>query len=189
MPVLKHRTAPQGELPANMKQFWRFLLRKNLPADSLSGLTHAVFGLGDSGSVSCPLAMQPACCTSTTRSLQLEAATHEPQGAPTGYVHYNVVAKKLTRRLEALGSKSVIEQGLGDDQHPHGYEAALDPWLARLWATLRAQHPLSPGVTEASSWPLPLMRRHATHIAVYCHAGALNLETTACWKKDSRVDL
>lgn len=41
----------QGELPSNMKQSWRFLLRKNLPADSLAGLAHAVFGLGDSGSV------------------------------------------------------------------------------------------------------------------------------------------
>ena len=32
-----------------MKQFWRFLLRKSLPADSLAGVTFAVFGLGDSG--------------------------------------------------------------------------------------------------------------------------------------------
>ena len=39
----------QGELPDNMKQFWRFLLRKSLPASSLAGLTYAVFGLGDSG--------------------------------------------------------------------------------------------------------------------------------------------
>lgn len=39
----------QGELPDNLKQFWRFLLRKSLPASSLAGLTYAVFGLGDSG--------------------------------------------------------------------------------------------------------------------------------------------
>jgi sulfite reductase alpha subunit-like flavoprotein len=31
-------TTGQGEEPDNMKQFWRFLLRKNLPADSLQGL-------------------------------------------------------------------------------------------------------------------------------------------------------
>ncbi|EIE26765.1 riboflavin synthase domain-like protein [Coccomyxa subellipsoidea C-169] len=103
-------TTGQGELPSNMKQSWRFLLRKNLPADSLAGLAHAVFGLGDSG-----------------------------------YVQYNVVAKKLTRRLAALGGRAVIEQGLGDDQHPHGYEAALDPWLACLWAALRTEYPLPPG--------------------------------------------
>lgn len=65
-----------------------------------------------------------------------------------------MVAKKLTRRLAALGSRCVMEQGLGDDQHPHGYEAALDPWLAQLWATLRAQHPLPPGITEANPWHL-----------------------------------
>ena len=32
-----------------MRAFWRFLLRKNLPADSLSGVSFAAFGLGDSG--------------------------------------------------------------------------------------------------------------------------------------------
>jgi sulfite reductase alpha subunit-like flavoprotein len=31
-----------------MTRFWRFLLRKALPADSLTGLSYAVFGLGDS---------------------------------------------------------------------------------------------------------------------------------------------
>ncbi|KDR16972.1 NADPH-dependent diflavin oxidoreductase 1 [Zootermopsis nevadensis] len=41
-------TTGQGEEPDNMKHFWRFLLRKNLPADSLQGLRYAVLGLGDS---------------------------------------------------------------------------------------------------------------------------------------------
>jgi equilibrative nucleoside transporter 1/2/3 len=31
-------TTGQGEEPDNMKQFWRFLLRKYLPADSLQGV-------------------------------------------------------------------------------------------------------------------------------------------------------
>jgi len=31
-------TTGQGEEPDNMKQFWRFLLRKNLPPDSLQGM-------------------------------------------------------------------------------------------------------------------------------------------------------
>jgi sulfite reductase alpha subunit-like flavoprotein len=31
-------TTGQGEEPDNMKMFWRFLLRKNLPADSLQGV-------------------------------------------------------------------------------------------------------------------------------------------------------
>ncbi|KAI9030660.1 hypothetical protein CLU79DRAFT_694685 [Phycomyces nitens] len=41
-------TTGQGDEPNNMKKFWRFLLRKNLPHDILNGLNCAVFGLGDS---------------------------------------------------------------------------------------------------------------------------------------------
>ena len=65
-----------------------------------------------------------------------------------GYLHYNVVAKKLARRLQALGAAPCMELGLGDDQHPQGHEAALDPWLAALWATLREKCPLPAGVSE-----------------------------------------
>ncbi len=65
-----------------------------------------------------------------------------------GYLHYNVVAKKLARRLQALGASPCIELGLGDDQHPQGYEAALDPWLSSLWSALRAKRPLPPGTSE-----------------------------------------
>ena len=39
----------QGELPINMRQFWRFLLRKSLPSTSLQQSHTATFGLGDSG--------------------------------------------------------------------------------------------------------------------------------------------
>ena len=39
----------KGEVPTNMKTFWKFLLRKSLPADSLNTIEAAVFGLGDSG--------------------------------------------------------------------------------------------------------------------------------------------
>ena len=65
-----------------------------------------------------------------------------------GYLHYNVVAKKLARRLQALGASPCIELGLGDDQHPQGYEAALDPWLSSLWTSLRSKRPLPPGASE-----------------------------------------
>ncbi|XP_074546850.1 NADPH-dependent diflavin oxidoreductase 1 [Halichoeres trimaculatus] len=41
-------TTGQGDPPDNMKNFWRFLFRKSLPADSLSQLDCAVLGLGDS---------------------------------------------------------------------------------------------------------------------------------------------
>lgn len=34
----------------------------------------------------------------------------------SGYIKFNVVAKKLDRRLEQLGGIRLIEKGLGDDQ-------------------------------------------------------------------------
>lgn len=41
-------TTGQGDSPANMKQFWRHLLRKNLPEAMLEKLHYSVLGLGDS---------------------------------------------------------------------------------------------------------------------------------------------
>lgn len=41
-------TTGQGEVPDNMKLFWKFILQKKLPADSLKNVEFAVFGLGDS---------------------------------------------------------------------------------------------------------------------------------------------
>lgn len=41
-------TTGQGQAPDNMRLFWRYLLRRGLPAHSLSRLRFAVFGLGDS---------------------------------------------------------------------------------------------------------------------------------------------
>lgn len=41
-------TTGDGKEPDNMSNFWKFLLRKNLPLNSLKGLRFAVLGLGDS---------------------------------------------------------------------------------------------------------------------------------------------
>lgn len=41
-------TTGQGTEPDNMKRFWKFLLRKSLPATSLASLRFAVLGMGDS---------------------------------------------------------------------------------------------------------------------------------------------
>ncbi|KAK4477696.1 hypothetical protein RD792_016944 [Penstemon davidsonii] len=55
------------------------------------------------------------------------------------------VAKKLDKRLLDLGATPIIEKGLGDDQHPSGYEGALDPWMSALWNTLyQMNHKLLP---------------------------------------------
>ncbi|KAJ6257481.1 hypothetical protein Dda_7266 [Drechslerella dactyloides] len=41
-------TTGQGDMPENMHKFWRFLLRKKLPADLLRAMQFTTFGLGDS---------------------------------------------------------------------------------------------------------------------------------------------
>jgi sulfite reductase alpha subunit-like flavoprotein len=41
-------TTGEGEVPDGMRLFWQFLLRKDLPSNSLCGSLHACFGLGDS---------------------------------------------------------------------------------------------------------------------------------------------
>lgn len=41
-------TTGQGDPPDNMKMFWRFILKRNLPLDSLENVQFAVLGLGDS---------------------------------------------------------------------------------------------------------------------------------------------
>ncbi|KAL0899605.1 hypothetical protein Bca101_083566 [Brassica carinata] len=96
----------QGDSPDSFKEFWRFLLQRNLGNSWLQRVRFAVFGLGDSG-----------------------------------YQKYNFVAKKLDKRLLDLGATSIIEKGLGDDQHPSGYEATLDPWMLSLWSMLYQINP------------------------------------------------
>ncbi|KAF1888781.1 hypothetical protein Lal_00036823 [Lupinus albus] len=54
----------------------------------------------------------------------------------SSYPKYNFVAKKLDKRLMDLGGIPIIERGLGDDQHPSGYEGSLDPWMSSLWRML-----------------------------------------------------
>nr|VDD54856.1 unnamed protein product [Brassica oleracea] len=70
----------------SFKEFWRFLLQRNLGNSWLQRVRFAVFGLGDSG-----------------------------------YQKYNFVTKKLDKRLLDLGATTIIEKGLGDDQHPSWY--------------------------------------------------------------------
>ncbi|KAG9460843.1 hypothetical protein GDO78_019203 [Eleutherodactylus coqui] len=41
-------TTGQGDPPDNMKNFWRFVFRRNLPHNSLCRMDFAVLGLGDS---------------------------------------------------------------------------------------------------------------------------------------------
>ncbi|GJQ80364.1 hypothetical protein Trydic_g12228 [Trypoxylus dichotomus] len=69
-------TTGQGEEPDNMKNFWKFLLRKNLALDSLANLRYAVLGLGDSSYVKFNFAAKRL----NKRLMQLGAQTIIPLG-------------------------------------------------------------------------------------------------------------
>uniref|UniRef100_K7FNZ0 NADPH-dependent diflavin oxidoreductase 1 n=1 Tax=Pelodiscus sinensis TaxID=13735 RepID=K7FNZ0_PELSI len=60
-------TTGQGDPPDNMKNFWRFIFRKNLPPTSLCQMDCAVLGLGDS---SYPKQQPELCCASPLTQLQ-----------------------------------------------------------------------------------------------------------------------
>ncbi|KAG8187301.1 hypothetical protein JTE90_011672 [Oedothorax gibbosus] len=113
-------TTGNGEFPDGMRNFWKFLLRKNLPRNSLCHLKFCVFGLGDSS-----------------------------------YDKFNVVAKKLNKRLMQLGAIELIPLALADDQHELGYDAALDPWMMELRGTLKEYFQLSEDSYMPDDVPLP----------------------------------
>ncbi|KAK7374933.1 hypothetical protein VNO80_08376 [Phaseolus coccineus] len=81
--------------------------------------------------------------------LQRNLGRHWLKGVPyavfglgdSSYQKYNFVAKKLDKRLMDLGGIAIVERGLGDDQHPSGYEASLDPWMSSLWRMLNMIKP------------------------------------------------
>jgi len=113
-------TTGQGDTPDNMKTFWKFLLRKDLPASSLESVQFAVLGLGDSS-----------------------------------YQKFNVVGKKLQKRLEQLGAKSIVTLGLADDQHDLGVDAVVGPWLSEFWSRAMQRYPLPPDLEVISESVCP----------------------------------
>jgi hypothetical protein len=94
----------------------------------------------------------------------------------SGYVHFNVVAKKLDRRLETLGANKLLPLGLGDDQvrsrrrresleQPCMASDAQLPWLwnGTASAGLRGRAMGMDCIIVAStSRDLPASRRRAT---------------------------
>lgn len=68
----------------------------------------------------------------------------------SSYEKYNAAARKLSKRLQQLGAKELIPIGLGDDQAPHGFLTALNPWTETLRKALvsegnRHSQPISTG--------------------------------------------
>jgi sulfite reductase alpha subunit-like flavoprotein len=54
----------------------------------------------------------------------------------SSFEKFNVVGKKLDKRLEMLGGKRIIARGEGDDQHEFGPTAAFSLWKENLWSIL-----------------------------------------------------
>ncbi|XP_066309595.1 NADPH-dependent diflavin oxidoreductase 1 [Miscanthus floridulus] len=99
----------------------------------------------------------------------LEGIHHAVFGlGDSGYQKYNFAAKKLDRRLLHLGAEPVLEIGLGDDQHPSGYEGALDPWLLSMWKSLNEINPsLLPRVSDINDSNLSILGHPKVHVIYY----------------------
>lgn len=54
----------------------------------------------------------------------------------SSYLRYNVVGKKLYKRLIQLGAQMILDICLGDDQHDLGLDAAVDNWLTNFWSKI-----------------------------------------------------
>ncbi|KAK4367997.1 hypothetical protein RND71_011789 [Anisodus tanguticus] len=98
----------------------------------------------------------------------------------SSYQKYNFVAKKLDKRLSDLGAIAMVERGLGDDQHPSGYEGALDPWMSTLWKALYQKDPkLFPKGPELMTSNMSLMDQPKVQITYHDVAeGTLNFSST-----------
>lgn len=92
-----------------------------------------------------------------------------------------MAAKKLYRRLEALGASPLLPLVLGDDQAAGGYEAGVDPALCTLWESLGAAFPLPLSATEVRS-PIGLTGRAAAQAAASWPPGSA-LEAAAAARR------
>lgn len=126
----------------------------------------------------------------------LEAVNYAVFGlGDSGYQKYNFVAKKLDKRLADLGGRPIIEKGLGDDQHPSGYEGALDPWMSLLWRSLYQINPeLFPqGLdfivpdTELMGQPKVIITYHATNQAHLLLSDTSDLDSKAMQVEYARL--
>lgn len=79
--------------------FWKFLLRSDLPSDSLDTMKFAVFGLG-----LLVLLCSPCLCSVLDSRAQI---------GDSSYQQYNFVAKRLHVRLQQLGASPLLERGDG----------------------------------------------------------------------------
>lgn len=99
-------TAGQGEFPQDGLVFWD-AIKDNTDLD-LATVNYSVFGLGDSH--------------------------YWPRKEDR--IYYNKPAKDLDRVLGNLGGRRFVDIGLGDDQHPDGFQTGYQEWEPKLWQVL-----------------------------------------------------
>ncbi|KAJ1559080.1 NADPH-dependent diflavin oxidoreductase 1, partial [Cladochytrium tenue] len=138
-------TTGQGQEPANMRRFWRFLLRKDLPRDSLDATRFAVFGLGDSAY---PRFNFPA-KKLFKRLLQLGAVPLVDRGDGDDQHYLGSGCRTVPSVPDLVCSPSPALL------HLNSVDGALDPWSQQLWAKLDALYPLPPGTTVVPKDVLP----------------------------------
>ncbi|GIQ79514.1 flavodoxin [Kipferlia bialata] len=56
----------------------------------------------------------------------------------SSYPMFCQAAIEVDDRMKALGAKSLVPLGMGDELHPEKYEGALGPWMEQLWDALGA---------------------------------------------------
>lgn len=126
--VMVCSTYGQGEEPDNMKRFWKFLLRKSLPADSLRGMFFGVLGLGDSRYPKFNYVAKRL----HKRLLQLGASALLPVGLCDDQhdLGYGAVFMPwMTNFWNKLIELSPIPDGLRKlDETPREYRWTVEPW-------------------------------------------------------------
>lgn len=122
-------TTGQGEEPDNMKSFWKFLLRKNLPSNSLACLRFVQYLLKSESRI-CVSLLHDSEHNSPVSSINRFGVLGL---GDSSYSKFNYAAKKLYRRLLNLGALPLVPLGLADDQHDLGADAVVDPWILGLW--------------------------------------------------------
>ncbi|EMP26424.1 NADPH-dependent diflavin oxidoreductase 1 [Chelonia mydas] len=141
-------TTGQGDPPDNMKNFWRFIFRKNLSPASLCQMDYAVLGLGDSSYPKFNF---------VAKKLHKRLAPRRGHPASSLGRRPARVGRALITQvcLPSMGScRDWLQKGRDWLQnvyltHCRAFarsDAVVDPWLLDLWGRILPLYPLPPGL-------------------------------------------
>ncbi|RPB11621.1 riboflavin synthase domain-like protein [Morchella conica CCBAS932] len=144
-------TTGQGEMPANAKAFWRFLLRKKIPTDWLKGTCFTTFGCGDSTYAGFNWAVRKL----HRRLLQVGAVEVAERGEGDEQHADGIDGAFLpwsSRLLEVLLERYPLPEGVA----PIPKEVLLPPkWVLELAEGAPGVVPVAAGVEEETHVPRP----------------------------------